>query len=82
MQGCKRTIVPCVHSLEHVDTFLAANLAYNNAIGPLAQSVLYEVANRYLTHTLDRGIARFHAHDMRVGIEPKFCGILDCYNAL
>jgi hypothetical protein len=39
VDGGQRSVVTRVHGLQHVERFLAADLAHHNAIGPHAQRV-------------------------------------------
>ena len=72
----QRTFVAGVHGLQHVDNFLAAGLADDDAVGTHTQGVLQTVAGRYLALAFDVGRTAFHPAHMGL-LELKFCGILD-----
>ena len=65
-----------VHRLQHVEGFLAAALAEDDAVGTHAQRVLDEVALLQLAMALDVGRTRLHARDMRL-LQLQFGGVLD-----
>src|SRR3954468_17826552 len=76
-----RALVAGVHGLEHVEGFLAAALAENDALGPHAQRVLDEVALADLALALDVRRARLHAGDVRL-LQLQLGRVLDRDQAL
>ncbi len=61
VDGRHRAFVAGVHGLQHVEGFLAAALAEDDAVGPHAQRVLDQLALADFALALDVGRARFHA---------------------
>ena len=76
VDGSHRAFVAGVHGLEHVEGFLAAALAENDAIGPHAQRVLDQFTLTDFALAFDIGRTRFHAADMRL-LQLQFGGVLD-----
>src|SRR5271157_1268107 len=64
MNGCERAVMPRVHSLEHVQSLFATNLAYDDPVGPHSQAVNHELALSHCAFALDVGGAAFEADDM------------------
>ena len=65
-----------VHGLQHVEGFLAAALAEDDAVGPHAQRVLDQLALADFALAFDVGRPRLHAADMRL-LQLQFGGVLD-----
>ncbi|OIQ68463.1 hypothetical protein GALL_499440 [mine drainage metagenome] len=65
-----------VHGLQHVDNFLAARFADDDAIRPHPQRVAQTVALRDGTLALDVGGAAFHAADVDL-LKLKFSGVFN-----
>ena len=76
-----RAVVAGVHRLQHVDRFLAADLAEDDAVGPHAQRVLDEVAHGDLALALDVGGAGLEAHHVRL-LQLQLGRVLDRHRAL
>ena len=70
-----------VHGLKHVEGFLAAALAEDDAVGTHAQRVLDQFALADFALAFHVGRARLHAADMRL-LELKFGRVLDGDEAL
>ena len=76
-----RAFMTGVHRLQHVEGFLAAALAEDDAVGPHAQRVLDEFALTDFAFALDVRRPRLHAADMRL-LQLQFRGVLDGDQAL
>ena len=76
-----RAVVAGVHRLQHVERFVAADLAEDDAVGAHAQRVLQQVAHRDLAGALEVGRAGLEPHDMRL-LQLQFGGVLDRHGAL
>ena len=70
-----------VHGLQHVEGFLAADLADDNAVGAHTQTVDDELALADGAFAFDVGSASFEAHDVLL-FELKFGGVFDGDDAL
>ena len=70
-----------VHGLQHVEGFLAAHLADDDAVGPHAQRVLDQLALANLAFAFDIGRTRFQPADMRL-LQLQFRRVLDGDQAL
>ena len=72
----ERTVVPGAHRLEHVDDLGAAHLADHETIGPHAQRVAQQLADRHAARTFAvRGMG-LQPHDV-IGLELELGGVLD-----
>src|ERR1700733_1316913 len=69
-----------VHGLQHVECLAAAALAYHDAVGPHAQGVAHQVADRDLALALDVGRARLERHEVGM-VQLQLGGILDRHDA-
>jgi pilus assembly protein CpaF len=76
VDGGHRALMARIHRLQHVEGFLAAALAEDDAIGAHAKRVLDEVALPDLAMSLDIGGARFHARHVRL-LQLQFGRVLD-----
>jgi hypothetical protein len=76
MRRRKRPVVACVHGLQHVERFAAANLADHDAVGSHAQGVPHEISNGDLALPFDVRRPSLEADDVRLG-EAKLRGVLD-----
>ena len=76
-----RAFVAGVHGLQHVEGFLAAALAEDDAVGPHAQRVLDQIALADFALALDVRRPRLHAADMGL-LQLQFGGVLDGEQAL
>ena len=76
-----RTFVTGIHRLQHVEGLFAAALADNDAVGPHAQCILYEVALAYFSFSLDVGRSGFEPSDVQL-LQLQFSGIFDGDQAL
>ena len=65
-----------VHRLQHIEGLGSATFADNDPIGPHAQAVDEQVANRDPSLPLDVGRPGFETHDMRLA-QLKLSGVLD-----
>src|ERR1019366_6413866 len=81
VNGGHRAFVAGVHRLQHVEGFLAAALAEDDAVGPHAQRVLDQLALADFALALDIGRPRLHAADMRL-LQLKLGGVFDGDQAL
>ena len=72
----QRAVVTRVHRLEHVERLGAADLADDDAVGPHAQRVAHEVADRDLALALDVLRARLEPHDVPL-LELQLGRVLD-----
>ncbi len=81
VNGGHRAFVAGVHRLQHVEGFLAAALAEDDAVGPHAQRVLHQFALTDFALAFDIGRPRFHAADMRL-LQLKLGGVFDGDQAL
>jgi hypothetical protein len=75
-----RPVVAGVHGLQHVDHFLAARLADDDAVGTHPQRVLQTVALGDGALAFDVGRAAFHPAHMDL-LKLKFRGVLDRQDA-
>ena len=76
VDGRQRALVAGVHRLEHVERLGAADLADDDPVGPHAQRVADELADRDLAVALDVLRARLEAEDV-VLVELELGGVLD-----
>ena len=76
-----RSLVAGGHRLQHVEGFLAANLADDDAVRPHAQRVLDELALPDLAAALDAGRSRLQAAHVRL-LQLQLGGVLDGDQAL
>ncbi len=76
VDGRHRPFMAGIHGLQHVEGFLAAALAENDAIGTHAQRVLDELTLADLALALDVRRPRLHAPDMGL-LQLQLGGILD-----
>src|SRR5579871_5363760 len=81
VDGGHRAFVAGVHRLQHVEGFLAAALAEDDAVGPHAERVLDEFALANFALALDVRRPGFHAADMRL-LQLQFRRVLDGDEAL
>ena len=81
VDGRHRAFVAGVHGLQHVEGFLAAALAEDDALGPHAQRVLDQLALADFALAFDVRRPRLHARDMRL-LQLQFGGVLDGDQAL
>ena len=79
--GGQRAVVAGVHGLEHVERLAAAALADDDAVGPHAQRVAHQVADRDLALALDVGRARLERDDVLLA-QLELGGVLDGDDAL
>ena len=70
-----------VHGLQHVQGFLGAHLADDDAVGTHAEGVDDKLANVNGAHALHVGGARFHARHVGL-LEPQFGRVFDGHDAL
>ena len=70
-----------VHGLEHVQHFVAADLADHDAVGAHAQRVAHQVALRDLAPALDVGRAGLEPHHVRL-LQLELGRVLDGDDAL
>ena len=82
MQRGERTVVPCVHGLQHVDRLAAAHLSHHDPVGPHTQRIDDEHADGDLACTLDGGVTGLKAGDVRLGGKLELGGVLDGHDAL
>src|SRR3984957_8000946 len=68
MQRAHRAVVTGVHRLEQIEGFRSANLADDDAFGPHAQAVLYEITHGDLADAFQIRRAR---------LEPHYMGLLE-----
>ena len=81
VDGAHRAVVAGVHRLQHVDGFLAADLAEDDPVGAHAQRVLDEVAHGDLALALDVGGAGLQPHHVRL-LQLQLGRVLDRHRAL
>jgi hypothetical protein len=81
VHGRQRPVVAGVHRLEHVERFLAADLADDDAVGPHAQRVDDELALADRALALDVGRPRLEPRDVLL-VELQLGGVLDRDDAL
>ena len=81
VRGRERAVVAGVHRLQHVERLAAAALADDDAVGPHAQRVAHEVADRVLALALHVRRARLERDDVRL-LELQLGGVLDGDDAL
>ena len=72
----ERAVVARVHRLQHVERLGAANLADDDAVGPHAQGVADEVADRDFALALDVRRARLEPEHVPL-VELQLGGVLD-----
>ena len=77
MQRGQRSVVARVHRLQHVERLGAAALAHHDPVGPHAQGVRHQVADRHLAGSLGVARARLQAHDMGMLQKPQLGRVLD-----
>ena len=70
-----------VHRLQHVERFLAAALADDDAVRPHTQRVLQQIAHRDLAGAFEVGGAGLEPHDMRL-LQLQFGRVFDRDGAL
>src|ERR1017187_4194 len=75
-----RSIMTCVHRLQHVKRLLAANFTDDNAVGTHTQSVDQELPLMDGALPFDVRGTRFQSHDVRL-MELQLSSILDRYDA-
>ena len=76
VRGGERSVVPRVHRLQHVESLTAPDLTHDDPVGPHAERVAYEVADRDLTSSLDVRRPRFERHDVRP-VQAKLGRVFD-----
>ena len=76
MDGRERAFVTGVHRLEHVERLGASDLADDDPVGPHAQGVAHEVADRDLTLSFDVLRPRLEAHYVLL-LELELRSVLD-----
>ena len=74
-------VVPGAHRGQHVQGFRPPDLADHDPVGPHAQRVAHQAADRHLAATLDARRARLEAHDVGLA-QAQFGGVLDGHDAL
>ena len=82
VQRRQRAVVARVHRLQHVERLGAADLADDDAVGPHAQRVADEVADRDLRPCPRCSAAGSRAGRRGAGVEPQLGGVLDRDDAL
>ena len=81
VNGGERAVVAGVHGLEHVECFVAADFADDDAVGAHTQSVDYQAARRNGAGTFDVGRTRLEPHDV-ILLEAEFGGVFNSDDAL
>ena len=81
VDGRHRAFVAGVHGLQHVEGFLAAALAEDDALGPHTQRVLDQLALADFALAFEIGRPRLHARDVRL-LQLQLGGVLDGDQAL
>ena len=81
VQRRDRAVVAGVHGLQHVEGGGVTDLTDDDAVGPHAQRVLDQVADRDRALALDVGRARLEAEHV-VLVQPELGGVLDGDDAL
>ena len=69
------------HRAEHVERLGAADLADDDAVGPHAQRVAHEAADRHLAAALERRRPRLEPDDVRL-LQAQLGGVLDRHDPL
>ena len=77
VRGGQRAVVAGVHGLEHVQRLAAADLADDDAVGPHAQRVDHQLADRHLPLALDVGRPGLQPHhvlllELELGRSPRW----------
>ena len=81
VDGRERAVMARIHGLQHVERFGAANLADDDPVGPHAQRVAHELADRHAVLAGQVHRARLEPKDMPL-IEPELGGVLDRHDPL
>src|SRR6185503_12504150 len=81
VDGGERAVVTGVHGLQHVERFLASNLADDDAVGTHTEGIDYQIANTDGAVAFDVGGPSFHARHVRLS-EPQLSRVFDGDNAL
>src|SRR5579862_3669523 len=81
MNGGKRSFMPGIHRLEHVERLGAANLADDDPVGPHAQRVANQLPDPHFALTLDVRRPRLERDDMPL-LELQLGRVLNRHDAL
>jgi hypothetical protein len=68
MDGCDRSVVACIHGLQHIEAFLAAYLAEDDPVGTHAKCIADQFSLVYGTFTL---------YIWRSSLKPYYIGLLE-----
>ena len=77
----QRAVVAGVERHEHVERLGAAHLAHHDAVGPHAQRVAHELADRHLAAALEVGRPGLEPHHVGLA-QPQLGGVLDRHDPL
>jgi len=81
MDGGQRAVVAGVHGLQHVQRFLAADLAHDDPVRPHTEAVDQQLALPNSAISFEVGRARFQTDDVRL-LQLQFGSVFDGHDAL
>ena len=76
VDGGHRAVVAGVHGLDHVEGLGPAALADDDPVGPHAQGVLHQIADRVLARPFDVRRLGFQRDDVLL-VQPQLGGVFD-----
>ncbi len=81
MDGRQRTVMTCVHGLQHVECLAAAHLAYDDSFGAHTEAVSNQVPGSNFAFTLYIRWSGLQTNDVRL-LQLQLGGIFDRYDPL